>query len=157
MLLQKFIAVWTKQTIKSYLFFEKLQNERLKKTLKGSVKAKRITKTKYLHSTLENEKKNCSERLFYQYFVENQFFGLARSHIANSASVHAHTFRLAAEARIKLKAKIEIMNKLLWITTLPNTSPAEIRRREKMPIPKLLMIIIWFWLCCLQTQRNGCF
>lgn len=66
------------QTIKSYLFFEKLQNERLKKTLKGCVKAKRITKTKYLHSTLENEKKNCSERLFYQYFVENQFFWVSK-------------------------------------------------------------------------------
>ena len=117
----------------------------------------RKRKIKYLHS----KKKRKSENAIKKYFINNGWKSIFRGwqRKSNSTSVHAHTFWLArsmtATTKGTSKGKIEIMNKLLWITTLPNTSLSWNRHTKKSlkekPIRKLLMLIIWFWFC-LQTR-----
>jgi hypothetical protein len=70
--------------------FRNIKQRALQKTLKAAREAK-ITIIKYLHSTLENEKKNAMKKIFYQYRVKNQFFGLAQGWLWHTAC-YACTF-----------------------------------------------------------------
>lgn len=87
----------------------------------------------------------------WNYFIniggaEKSIFRIGASTIEQQAVNVHRTLLVSTTTTATVKRKIEIMNKLLWINTLPNTLRTSERASEKAN-SKLLMLIIWFWLC----------